>query len=58
MMQQGTWDRKDYQELLELVVIYLGGVVNRIRKKSAVPIDVHIRKPGAVHHARFKASSL
>ena len=33
MMQQGTWDREDYRELLELVVIYLGGVVKRIRKK-------------------------
>ena len=58
MMQQGTWDREDYQELLEPVVIYLGGVVKRIRKNSAVPIDVHIRKPGAVHHARFMAPSL
>ena len=57
-MQQRTWDREDYRELLELVVIYLGGVVKRIRKNSAVPIDVHIRKPGAVHHARFMASSL
>ena len=58
MIQQGTWAIEDYRELLELVVIYLGGVVKPIRKNSAVPIDVHIRKPGAVHHARFMASSL
>ena len=58
MMQQGTWDIEDYRELLELIVIYLGGIVKRIRIHSAVPIDVHIRKPGAVRHARFMASSL
>ena len=57
-MERGTWVREDYRELLELVVIYLGGVVKRVRKNSAVPIDVNIRKSGAVHHARFMASSL
>ena len=36
----GTWEREDYQELLELIVIFLGGVVKRIRKNSAVPVDI------------------
>ena len=35
---------------------YLDGIVKRIRKDSAVPVDVYIRKPGAVHLARFIAS--
>ena len=61
VMQQGTWDREDYRKLLELVVISLGGVVKRIRKNSAVPIDVHNKETRsctsrpihAVHHGVF-----
>ena len=57
-MEHGTWQREDYRELLELVVIFLGEVVKRIRKNAAVPIDIVIRKPGAVHQARFMARCL
>ena len=57
-MDCGTWEREDYRELLELIVIFLGGVVKRIRKNSAVPVDIYIRKPGAVHQAHFMASCL
>ena len=38
-----TFPRKDYRELLQLTVKYLGGDVQNFR----------FRKPGAVHHARF-----
>ena len=59
-MQLATWDREDYRELLELVVIYLGGVVKRVRKKEVIPIAAEdvIRKPGAIHRARFMASCI
>ena len=30
-MQLATWPREDYRELLELVVMFLGGVVKRVR---------------------------
>ena len=30
-MQEATWPREDYRELLELVVMFLGGVVKRFR---------------------------
>lgn len=36
--------RDDYQELLELTIIFLGGIPRR---------DYHFRAPGAVHHARW-----
>ena len=57
-MEHETWPREDYRELLELVVIFLGGVVKRIWKNAAVPIDIVIRKPNAVHQARFMARCL
>ena len=57
-MQQSTWDREDYRELLELVVIFLGGVVKRMHNGEVVPVPITIRKPGALHRARFMASSL
>ena len=40
-MDRGTWEREDYRELLELVVIFLGGVVKRIQKNTAVPVDIN-----------------
>ena len=52
-MQKATWPREDYRELLELVTVYLGGVVKRVHS-----VPVQIRKPGALHRARFIASSL
>ena len=30
-MQLATWSREDYREMLELVVMFLGGVVKRVR---------------------------
>ena len=57
-MQVATWCREDYRELLELVVIYFGGVVKRVRNKSVQIVTDVIRKPGALHRARFMASCL
>ena len=57
-MKNATWPREDYRELLELVVIYLGGVVKRVQYSKLVLVDAttSIRKPGALHRARFMAS--
>ncbi|XP_057710018.1 uncharacterized protein LOC130927913 [Corythoichthys intestinalis] len=41
--------RDDYRELLELVIIFLGG---------SPPRGVHFRIPGAIHHARWMAKAL
>ena len=57
-MEKGTWIREDYRELLELVVIYLGGVTKRLRKDGPVVADVEIRRPGAIHQARFMSSCI
>ena len=57
-MRQGTWQREDYRELLELTVIFLGGVVKRMQYGSYNVIPSPIRKPGAFHRARFMASCL
>ena len=57
-MREGTWPREDYRELLELVVIFLGGVVKRMQYGSYNVITSPIRKPGACHRARFMASCL
>lgn len=37
---------------------YLGGTVARPRKKGPPVIGFNMRKPGALHHARFMSSSL
>ena len=57
-MQKATWPREDYRELLELVVVFLGGVVKRVLANNVVNVDISIRKPGAVHRACFMASCL
>ena len=57
-MQNATWPREDYRELLELVVTYLGGAVKRLHGGQVEVIPVKIRKPGAIHRARFMASCL
>ena len=57
-MSIGTWAREDYRELLELTVLYLGGLVKRMQKGSYNVIRSPIRKPGACHRARFMASCL
>ena len=57
-MQLATWSREDYRELLELVVIFLGGIVKRVRNEKVVVVDEIIRKPGAIHRARFMASCI
>jgi hypothetical protein len=41
-----TQPRDDYRELLELTIIFLGGIP---------PRGVHFAKPGAMHRARFMA---
>lgn len=41
--------RDDYRELLELVIVFLGGIP---------PRGVHFRAPGAIHHARWMAKAL
>jgi hypothetical protein len=46
---QNVQPRDDYMELLELVIIFLGGVP---------PRGVHFLKPGALHRARFMAKLL
>ena len=40
------------------MVTYLGGVVKRVHQGEVVVVPVTIRKPGAVHRARFMASCL
>ena len=57
-MELGTWSREDYRELLELVVIFLGGVTKRVRNNQVVEVEDVIRLPGACHRARFMASCL
>ena len=56
--ENATWPREDYRELLELVVLYLGGMVKRVQNGNVIPVDVTIRKSGAIHRARFMASCL
>lgn len=41
--------RADYREFLELIVIFLGG---------RLPGGNHIKKPGAIHHARWMAKAI
>ena len=57
-MRLGTWPREDYRELLEVTVIFLGGVVRRMQFGSFNIISNAIRKPGACHRARFMAHCL
>ena len=57
-MRFNTWPREDYRELLELTVIFLGGIVKRMQFGSFNVIASPIRKPGARHRARFMASCL
>ena len=45
-----TFPREDYRELIELTLIYLGG--------SLPARNFHLRKPGAVHHARFMSKAI
>ena len=44
----GTWPRNDYKELLELVIVWLGGKVNTFTFKF----------PGADHHARWLSKAI
>jgi len=41
--------RDDYRELLELTVIFLGGIL---------PNGIHFKKPGAIQHARWMAKAI
>lgn len=55
---KGSFGRDDYRELGELAVHYLGGTVVRPRKRGQPSFGFTMRKPGALHHARFLASAL
>lgn len=48
-MKHAAWHREDYRELIELVTVYLGGIVKRKQYGEVVAIDPYIRKPGALH---------
>lgn len=39
----------DYQKLLELTIIFLGGIL---------PNGIHFKKPDAIHHARCMAKAI
>ncbi len=54
----GTFPREDYRELLELTVHYLGGEVMRPRVNGPPQPGFRMRRPGALHHARFMAKGL
>ena len=43
-----TWPRDDYQELLHLMTVYLGGEVKRFT----------FRSPGPDHHARWMSKAI
>ena len=47
-LASSTFKRGDYQELCELIVLYLGGNVPNFKFK----------RPGACHHARFMAKAI
>ena len=57
-MSIATWPREDYRELIELVSIFLGGIVKRVHGGVPVVIEPSIRKPGVIHRARFMSSCL
>ena len=46
--KKGTWPRSDYKELLELVIIWLGGTLAAFK----------FRFPGADHHARWLSKAI
>ena len=47
-LSKGTWPREDYKELLELMIVYLGGTVSGFTFKM----------PGADHHARWMSKAI
>ena len=47
-LAKGTWPREDYKELLELMIVYLGGPVPGFTFKM----------PGADHHARWMSKAI
>ena len=47
-LDKGTWPRDDCRELLELMVVWLGGDVN----------SFVFKRPGPVHHARWMAKAI
>ena len=49
-IEKKTFPREDYRELIELIFVYLGGQLP-VRK-------FFLRRPGAMHHARFMSKSL
>ena len=46
--EKGTWPRDDYRELLELLIVWLGGDVE----------GFSFKRPGADHHARWLAKAI
>ena len=47
-LQRNTWPREDYRELLELLIVSLGGTVPGFSFKM----------PGADHHARWMSKAI
>ena len=47
-LSKKTWPREDYRELLELMIVYLGGTVP----------DFSFKMPGADHHARWMSKAI
>ena len=47
------WPREDYRELLELITVFIGGQVTRVRAGIAEDVDFHIRKQGKVLELLF-----
>ena len=49
VLSKNMFAREDYRELAEMICVFLGG---------ELPRRLHIRKPGADHHARFMAKAI
>jgi hypothetical protein len=47
-LKSKTFPREDYLELCQLIVLFLGGDIGK----------TDLRRPGAIHHARFMGKSL
>ncbi len=59
MMIEGTFQRGDHREFLELTVVYLGGVVMRPRSNGRPPaIGFKMQKPGSTNQTRSMGIAL
>ena len=53
-LEEDTFPRQDYKELLELTILYLSGDIPTRKNRK----EFHFRKPGAHHRARFMHNEL